>query len=73
MKGKPRAVPSHPLSMGSHRACGATWVGGGKSPRGSRGAGGAVGEEDEQEQSMRFGYGDAITRPLITVYTNLRN
>lgn len=56
-----------PLSStlnGQSQGCGATWVGGGQSPRGSRGAGGAVGEGDEQEQSMRFGYGDAITRPI---------
>lgn len=62
-----------PLSStlnGQLQGCGATWVGGGQSPRG---AGGAVGEGDEQEQSMRFGYGDAIQDPLITVYTNFRN
>lgn len=64
MKGGPQVVPSLPLSMDSHWACGATGVGGRESPRGSRGVGEAVGEGSEQEQSMRHVYGDVIMRPI---------
>lgn len=65
MKGRPGAVPSLPLSMGSHRAVGLPGLEEGDHPEDpEERVGQAVGEGDEQEQSMRFGYGDAITRPI---------